>query len=150
MAKMAKNVRGNNRSDSDQMLTPQQEAQLNAKLYAELAAQKAALEAKMEEVKEQMINYAISNNEFDLGAVTVVPMAGKPKLDYGSLTAKAREQVNNRLIAQLPDYVITEKKLDVESLYIARASNPVVANALQVAGIGILEPVETFQIRRAK
>ena len=145
---MAKKVSGSAKSDIPTP-TPAEHARQLAEQYAQLLEQAKTIAEKLEALKAEIVAYANEHEDFDLGAVQVINGKGKPKIDFGTMTKKAQDQLLARLKNDLPDFVINKSELDVESLFFAQGTNAAVQNALKANGIKILE-TETCQVRRVK
>ncbi len=145
---MAKST-GNRKSDTPTQ-TPSEAARALAAKYVALLAQKALIEEQLEEIKSQLIDHAKNNDDYELDAVNVIKVAAKPKLDFGTMTKKAQDQLIARLKSDLPEFVLRKEELDVEALYLAQGTNAHVQNALKANGVTIPAPGESFQIRKQK
>jgi hypothetical protein len=130
-------------------LTTDELAKQLAAEYAQLVLQKKETEKKIEELKLQLLAHASQNPEFDFGTLTIVENAAAPKIDFGNLTKKAQEALVSRLMEELPDFVLSSRKLDIERINLAAESNPAVRNALTAHGIKIVsEATHTIRINK--
>lgn len=144
---MAKVAKGSRASDPAPTQTPAQIAFEMANDYLALVATKKEIEAKIDELKTKIEEFARSTGNTDLEVLTVIFAVGKPKFDFGNLTKKGQDQIIERLKNELPEFVLKSSTLDLEALYLAKDSNPAVANALKANGLTIT-PVETVSIRK--
>ncbi len=127
-------------------LTPDELTKKLANEYAQLVFQKKEIEKKADQIKADLVQHSKDNPFFDYEALSIIPSAPKPIIDFGSLTKKGQEHLLAKLILDLPDFVINTATLDIERISIAATSNPNVSNALKANGVKLAQST-TYTIR---
>lgn len=132
-----------------QELTPAQAAREKAARIVELEALAKSYKDQADALKTELTEYVVETGDTDLGALIAEKRNAKPAIDFGDMTPKQKGYALEQLQAELPEFVVSKRELDVEKMFFALGTTPTVVNALKVRGLQIVQK-ETIAFKKPK
>lgn len=132
-----------------QELTPAQAAREKAARIVELEALAKSYKDQVDALKTELTEYVVETGDTDLGVLIAEKRNAKPAIDFGDMTPKQKGYALEQLQAELPEFVVAKRELDVEKMFFALGTTPTVVNALKVRGLQIVQK-ETIAFKKPK